>query len=150
MLTRAQYLSGDQSQGTVLPGQVQGIKGSSSILIGSDGTATINWAGSLGLGLALDGSFVKLSPPRLAFPPSTGAGQLQAINGSLYWDDGLTTLFIKYENGGNPTWVQISPGNINTVGGDITGVFGINGIVGGGAIGDVTLSISISSLPYLP
>jgi hypothetical protein len=33
----------------------------------------------------------------------------EAINGSLYWDDVLSQLFIRYANGGAPTWVAAAP-----------------------------------------
>jgi hypothetical protein len=152
-LTRAQYLSGDKTQGSVLTGQVQGIKGSASIIIDNDGTARISWATTLGLGLALDGTFVKVALPALAAPPTAGIGQLQSVNGSLYWDDSIASLFLRYANNGNPTWIQIGTSYISNTGGgsSITGVFGTNGISGGGSgPGAVTLRLNIGSLTNLP
>jgi hypothetical protein len=63
----------------------------------------------LGLGLALDGQFIKVSIPTASTPPTIGTAFNQAMVGSLYWDDVLSQLFIRYDNGGNPTWVAAAP-----------------------------------------
>jgi len=149
-LTRAQYLSGDKSQGTVLAGQVQGIKGSASILIDDEGTARIAWGTTLGLGLTLDGAYVKVALPALAAPPTAGVGQLQSVNGSLYWDDALASLFLRYSNNGSPTWIQVGTSYISNLGVGLTGVFGTNGLSGGGSTGSVSLRLNIGSLTNLP
>jgi len=139
MLTRAQYLSGDTTQGAVLAGQVQAVKGSESITIDTTGVARVDWVSSLGLGLTVDGTFVKVALPSLGLPPSPGGGRLQAVDGSLYWDNNLASLFLRYSNGGQPVWVQVGSSYSGATS-SITGVFGINGISGGGSTGNVTLS----------
>lgn len=81
----------------------------------TDGT-NISWAPAgggttytFGLGLNLTGALAKVSIPVAATPPTAGAAANQAIDGSLYWDDTLTQLFIRYNNGGTPIWVAASP-----------------------------------------
>lgn len=64
---------------------------------------------TFGLGLNVTGGIVKVSIPVASTPPAAGAGAAQAINGSLYWDDTLTQLFIRYNNGGSPVWVAAAP-----------------------------------------
>jgi hypothetical protein len=74
--------------------------------LASVGGGTTN---TFGLGLNLTGSLVKVSIPAASLPPTAGALATQAIVGSLYWDDNLTQLFIRYDNGGNPVWVAAAP-----------------------------------------
>jgi hypothetical protein len=66
-----------------------------------------------GLGLDLSGvtpnQILKLSVSQQSTPPTPGTLAAEAINGSLYWDDVLSQLFIRYANGGNPTWVAAAP-----------------------------------------
>ncbi len=66
-----------------------------------------------GLGLNLSGitpnQILKLSVPQQSTPPTPGTLAPEAISGSLYWDDVLSTLFIRYDNGGTPAWVQAAP-----------------------------------------
>jgi hypothetical protein len=38
-----------------------------------------------------------------------GTGAAQALNGSMYWDDTLGQLFIRYANGASPVWVAAAP-----------------------------------------
>lgn len=64
---------------------------------------------TFGLGLNLTGGIVKVSLPVASTPPTAGALAAQAIDGSLYWDDNLTQLFIRYNNGGSPVWVAAAP-----------------------------------------
>ena len=62
-----------------------------------------------GLGVNITGSIVKVSIPQLTAPPVAGAGAAEAIDGSLYWDSILGAMYIRYNNGGSPTWVQAVP-----------------------------------------
>jgi hypothetical protein len=62
-----------------------------------------------GLGIRITGSIVKVNIPQQTNPPATGTAAAQAEDGSLYWDDTLGALFIRYNNGGSPTWVQTTP-----------------------------------------
>jgi hypothetical protein len=67
---------------------------------------------TFGLGLNLTGGIVKVSLPVASVPPTVGAAAAQAINGSLYWDDNLGQLFIRYANAsgaGGPVWVAAAP-----------------------------------------
>jgi hypothetical protein len=112
---------------------------------------------TFGLGLNLTGAIVKVSIPQQSTPPTAGPGASQAINGSLYWDDVLGAMFIRYINGGSPTWVQIvSGGGGGGGGGTVTSVTvaGSNGIVTTGnpiiGTGTITATISLGSLPPLP
>lgn len=71
------------------------------------------WApvGSLteGLGIDITGSVVKLEIPIQFGPPAAGTLPAEAIDGSLYWDDNLGTMFIRYNDGTSTQWVQIMP-----------------------------------------
>lgn len=73
--------------------------------------ATVSATQTFGLGLNVTGNLVKASVPIAATPPIAGAGSAQAIGGSLYWDDNLTQLFIRYPNTGGPgpVWVAAAP-----------------------------------------
>jgi hypothetical protein len=66
-----------------------------------------------GLGLNLSGvtpnQILKVSISQQSVPPTPGTLAPEAINGSLYWDDVLSQLFIRYANGGAPTWVAAAP-----------------------------------------
>ncbi len=66
-------------------------------------------ATTFGLGLSVSGSIVKASVPQQSTPPAAGTGAAGAIDGSLYWDDTFGAMFIRYNNAGSPTWVQIVP-----------------------------------------
>lgn len=61
---------------------------------------------TVGLGLAIDGTAIKVSIPVQFGPPTAGTLPAEAIDGSLYWDDNLGIMFIRYNNGGAPVWVQ--------------------------------------------
>jgi hypothetical protein len=74
-----------------------------------DGAAWSPAGSTAGLGLVLDGSAIKVSIPVASTPPAVGSGTAQAVNGSMYWDDTLGQLFIRYINGGTPVWVAAAP-----------------------------------------
>ena len=83
-LTRAQLLSGNQGQGTVLSGQVQGVKKGAGILIATDGTISVDSATVTGL--------VKLN----------NGG---AFNGYVWpATDGASGTFLKTNGAGLLTW----------------------------------------------
>ena len=63
----------------------------------------------LGLGVAANGANLALKVPVAATPPAIGTGAAQAFDGSMYWDDTLGQLFIRYINGGTSTWVAAAP-----------------------------------------
>jgi hypothetical protein len=68
--------------------------------------------GTIGLGLNITGRIVKVSIPVASTPPAVGALAAQAVDGSLYWDDNLGQLFIRYANSGGaggPVWVAAAP-----------------------------------------
>jgi hypothetical protein len=78
------------------------------------GTAPIDVSGSaislnIGLGNAENGGFLKATTPIQNGPPGAGTGQLQAIDGSLYWDNTQGLLFIRYFDGTSTQWVQVNP-----------------------------------------
>lgn len=110
---------------------------------------------SIGLGLAVSGTSVKVSIPIQFGPPTPGTGQLQAIDGSMYWDNNLGLLFIRYNDGTSTQWVQVIPsgGGSGTV--SSVGVIGTQGIavVAGSPVtgsGNITLAIDIATLPPIP
>ena len=78
------------------------------------GTAPIVVSGSnisldVGLGNQVDGGFLKADTPIQTGPPAAGSGQLQAIDGSLYWDNTQGLLFIRYNDTSSTQWVQVTP-----------------------------------------
>jgi hypothetical protein len=78
------------------------------------GTAPIAVSGSnvsldVGLGNEVNGGFLKAETPVQTGPPTAGLGQLQAIDGSLYWDNTQGLLFIRYNDGSSTQWVQVTP-----------------------------------------
>ena len=93
-------------------GTVTGV--TASLPLVSSGGATPNLTLNLGLGTAVNGSNIAVSIPVASTAPAAGTGAAQALNGSLYWDDGVGSLFIRYNNGGTPTWVQAS-GSSNVI-----------------------------------
>lgn len=243
-LNRSQLIAGDAGQGTVLAGQVQGVKPGSGITINTsgvisvdattitglmklnnagaynsyiwpalpvdkkflqtDGTGLLTWSdisgaavvtvqpapgptppevGELwydttdkvlkvyqttvvpfgwtavsqqpGLGLVISGSAIKVSIPVQSGPPAPGILPAESIDGSLYWDNNLGLLFIRYNDGTSTQWVQVTPsgggggGTVTSV--DVTGSGGITST--GGPItssGVITVSFSLPSLPVLP
>ena len=72
-----------------------------------------------GLGLDLSGvtpnQILKVSISQQSVPPAVGTLAPEAINGSLYWDDTLGQLFIRYINGGAPTWVAAAPAGSSAI-----------------------------------
>jgi hypothetical protein len=111
----------------------------------------------IGLGNTTDGGFLKASTDVRNGPPAAGTGQLQAIDGSLYWDNNQGLLFIRYNDGTSTQWVQVIPsggggggtGTVTSVG--ITGSGGITSV--GGPItssGVITVGFSLPALPVLP
>jgi len=110
-----------------------------------------------GLGLVISGSAVKVSIPIQFGPPVAGTLPAQAVDGSVYWDNNLGEMFIRYNDGTSTQWVQITPsggggggtGTVTSVG--ITGSGGITSV--GGPItssGTITVGFSIPALPVLP
>jgi hypothetical protein len=77
-------------------------------LVSSGGT-TPALSLNIGLGNAENGGFLKATTPVLNGPPAAGLGQLQAIDGSLYWDNNQGLLFIRYNDGNTIQWVQVTP-----------------------------------------
>jgi hypothetical protein len=65
--------------------------------------------GTPGFGLAIDGSATKVSITAQTGVPTVGTAANQAMTGSLYWDDTLGQLFIRYANGASPVWVAAAP-----------------------------------------
>ena len=86
-------------------------RGATNYNITADNLANYILSGSnkIGLGLNVTGNIVKVSIPVASTPPAAGPGVAQAIDGSLYWDDTLTQLFIRYNNAGSPVWVAAAP-----------------------------------------
>ncbi len=78
------------------------------------GTVPIDVSGTaislnIGLGNAESGGFLKATTPIRNGPPAAGVGQLQAIDGSLYWDNNQGLLFVRYNDGTSTQWVQVTP-----------------------------------------
>jgi hypothetical protein len=76
---------------------------------GTKGVWTCPAGAQLGLGLALNGGFIKLSMPVAVTPPATGTAQAQATDGSMYWDSNLGQLFVRYNDGTTTQWVAAAP-----------------------------------------
>jgi hypothetical protein len=62
-----------------------------------------------GLGVATNGTNLAFKMPVAAVPPTVGTTTTGAFDGSMYWDDTLGQLFIRYTNGGASTWVAAAP-----------------------------------------
>ena len=112
---------------------------------------------TIGFGLAVSGTTIKVSIACTNPAPAVGSLSTEAIDGSLYWDDNLGLLFIRYNDGTSSQWVQVTPsggggggtGTVTSVG--ITGTGGITSL--GGPItssGIITVGLSVSGLPVLP
>ena len=83
-LTRAQLLSGNSSQGTVLPGQVQAVSQGAGVIIASNGQISVDAATTTGL--------VKLNNPT-------------AYNAYVWPNvDGAADQFLQTDGAGNLTW----------------------------------------------
>ena len=82
-LTRAQLLTGDSNQGSVIPGQVQGVKSGPGVIIASDGTISFQASSSTGV--------VKTNNPAAyntyIWPAATAAGGQLTLGsgGVLSW-----------------------------------------------------------------
>ena len=68
--------------------------------------SSVGGAGTAGLGISITGSIIKVSIPTVSTPPVAGALAAQAVDGSLYWDNTLGALFIRYNDGTTTQWVQ--------------------------------------------
>ncbi len=115
-----------------------------------------------GLGINLSGTspneVYKLDVPVQFGPPAAGTLPAEAIDGSLYWDDNLGIMFIRYNDGTSTQWVQVIPtggggGGTGTV--TSVAVSGTNGIsvVSGSPVtsaGTIALTINVSALPPIP
>ena len=66
-----------------------------------------------GLGINLSGTSpneaYKLDVPIQFGPPAAGTLPAEAIDGSMYWDDNLGLMFIRYNDGSSTQWVQVTP-----------------------------------------
>lgn len=114
---------------------------------------------TIGLGLAVSGTAIKVSIPVQFGPPAPGSLPAEAIDGSLYWDDNLGLLFIRYNDGTSTQWVQVIPtggggggGGTGTV--TSVGVTGTQGIVTSGtnpvtSSGNIGVALNISTLPSI-
>jgi hypothetical protein len=76
--------------------------------------SSVGGAGTAGLGINITGSILKVSIPTVATPPAAGALAAQAIDGSLYWDKELGSLFIRYNDGARVQWVPSTGGTSST------------------------------------
>lgn len=65
--------------------------------------------GTEGLGIDITSGIVKLSVPVDPAPPVPGLTPLGSIDGSLYWDENLGLMFIRYNDGTSTQWVQTIP-----------------------------------------
>jgi hypothetical protein len=98
---------------SLLPSQA----GNTGKVLSTDGT-TPSWIPvgapiQAGLGINLSGTspneVYKLDVPIQFGPPPAGLLPPEAIPGSLYWDDNLGLLFIRYDDGSSTQWVQVTP-----------------------------------------
>lgn len=118
---------------------------------------------TIGLGLAISGTAIKVSIPVQFGPPTAGTLPAEAIDGSLYWDNNLGLLFIRYNDGTSTQWVQVIPtgggggggtGTVTSVG--LTSNTATTGIVVGGSAspitsaGSYTVAIDVAALALLP
>lgn len=111
---------------------------------------------TVGLGLVIDGSAIKVSINCQFGPPPAGNLPAEAIPGSMYWDDNLGLLFIRYFDGTSSQWVQVIPTGGGGGGGTVTsvGITGTQGIVTSGTnpvtnTGLIGVALDISILPTI-
>ena len=52
---------------------------------------------------------IKAKTPIQTGPPAAGTAALQAIDGSVYWDDTTGLMFIRYNDTATTQWVQVIP-----------------------------------------
>jgi len=76
--------------------------------------SSVGGAGTAGLGISVTGSIIKVSIPTVATPPVAGALAAQAVDGSLYWDKELGSLFIRYNDGTRVQWVPSTGGTVSS------------------------------------
>ena len=143
------------AQANLLPAQA----GNAGKFLATDGAGVLSWAAytatapvvvtgtvislNLGLGVAANGTNLALKVPVASTPPAIGTGAAQAFDGSMYWDDNLGQLFVRYNNSGTPFWVAAAPpvgGNGTVTSVDVSG--GTTGLTFSG--GPVTTSGTIT------
>ena len=61
----------------------------------------------VGFGLIVDTGYAKLSVPALPAAPAMGSAPTEAVDGSLYYDEVLGTLFYRYNDGVSSQWIQV-------------------------------------------
>lgn len=111
---------------------------------------------TIGLGLAVNGTAIKVSIPIQYGPPATGAAANQAMDGSMYWDDTLGILFIRYRDADSAQWVQAIPSGGGGGGGTVTSVAmtAAGGLTQTGSpvtsAGAITVGFSMAGLTPLP
>lgn len=54
---------------------------------------------------------LKVITPVTTYPPTVSADRTGAIDGSIYWDNTVGALFIRYNDGDSVQWVQAIPSN---------------------------------------
>lgn len=82
--------------------------GGGSLTLGAGGVLSWIPTPSSGLGLGLDGGFVKVSVPILSSPPAVGDEEDEAMVGSLYFNSSSKGLFIRSTS----QWEEVSQTNI--------------------------------------
>jgi hypothetical protein len=82
--------------------------GGGALTLGTGGILSWNPVPSSGLGLGLDGEFVKVSIPILPLPPDVGNDENEAMVGSLYFNSSSKGLYIRSTN----QWEEVSQTNI--------------------------------------
>jgi hypothetical protein len=95
-----------------------GVKAGTGITITADGTISASGGGGGSAGQGLDGSspssVLKVSITQAAAPPAISTlTAVGAIDGSLYWDNNLGELYIRYNDGVSSQWVQANAGTFN-------------------------------------
>jgi hypothetical protein len=139
---------------TVVPGVLKVWDGSQWVPVGS-GATTLAGLGLIG---TEPNSVLKVKITTASAPPVIGTTTATgAVDGSLYWDDNLGELFIRYNDGTSSQWVQTNYGESGGGGGGgVTSisVIGQNGIITTGSpvttTGTISVSFPIQSLPALP
>ena len=101
-------------------GTVTNVTATAPIVVAT-GTSTPALSFNSGLGTAVNGGFLKASTPIQNGPPTPGTAQLQAIDGSVYWDNNTGLMFVRYNDGSSVQWVQVIPSPPSTTG--FTGTF---------------------------
>jgi len=89
-------------------GTVTNVTGTAPIAVATGSTTPVVSL-NIGLGNTTNGGFLKANTDVRNGPPAAGTGQLQAIDGTLYWDNNQGLLFIRYNDGSSTQWVQVTP-----------------------------------------